>query len=251
MPSASITEPLRVIYKQLFPLPQHVPSYLSCETQICVVNSHAQYKLAWPSTAPSFDQFFSIHRGRKLKLPGVLQPRWSPCSTLLKTSLCLSCLPDVISVSNGNHMLNANTTSSMSAPPGSCDAASPPLCIHTHTPPHHPQPLMSPLLFPTVSHLLHRALFCLTYTVSFCFPPFFVLAVVLSFKQTLSDLAGIPQPSCVHCTLFQSPTWRSLKWNWSGGSKNPLWWLYRFTSVANQLFYCNRGAALMRRGLFW
>ncbi len=85
---------------------------------------------------------------------------------------------DVISVSNGNHMLNANTTSSMSAPSGSCDAVAPLNSLthsltHTHTPSHHPQPLMSPLLFPTVSHLLHREPFCFTYIVSFCFPPLF------------------------------------------------------------------------------
>lgn len=121
----------------------------------------------------------------------------------------------------------------------------PPLQIYTH----HPQPLMSPLLFPTVSHLLYRARFCFTYTVSLRFPPFFGPAVVLSFKH--SDLEGILRPSRVHCTLSQTPTWRSLIRNRAGGSKNPLWWLYRFTSVANQLFYCNRGAALMRRGLFW
>lgn len=45
MPAPSITEPLRVMYKQLFPPPQHVPSYLRSETQMCVVNGHAQYKL--------------------------------------------------------------------------------------------------------------------------------------------------------------------------------------------------------------
>lgn len=169
MPSVSITKPLRVIYKQQFPLLQHVRSYLCCETLICVVNGHAQNKLYWPSPAPGFDLFFSIHRGHKLKLPIVLEPCWSPCRTLLKTSLHLSCFPNMISASNRNHMLNADTTSTMSAPSGSCDAVLPPC---THTPPHHPQPLISPLLFPTVSHLFHRVLFCFTCTVSFCFPFF-------------------------------------------------------------------------------
>lgn len=87
MPSISITEPLRVIYKQRFPQPQHVLSYLFCKTQICVVNGHAQYKLAWPSPAPSFDLFFSIHTGHKLKLLHVPEPQCSPRSTQLKNIL--------------------------------------------------------------------------------------------------------------------------------------------------------------------
>lgn len=50
-----------IIYKQLFPLTQYIPSYFCCETQICVVTGHAQYKLAWLTPALCFDLFFSIH----------------------------------------------------------------------------------------------------------------------------------------------------------------------------------------------
>lgn len=156
LPSASFTESLMVICKQLFPLLQHILTYLCCETHICVVNGHAQYKLARSTPTPGFDLFFSIQR------PQVKAAR-HPLTTLIslynsaKNIVSLSCFPDVISVSNGNHMLNANTTSSMSAPSGSCDAPPPsPHALH----PNHPQPLMSPLLFPTESDLLHRVLFC-------------------------------------------------------------------------------------------
>lgn len=77
----------------------------------------------------------------------------------------------------------------------------------SHTPPRHPPPLMSPPLFPTVSHLLHRVLFCFTYSTPSLFP-FSLPAVVLPFKQSPSDLAGITRTSCA--TLIQPPTWRSL-----------------------------------------
>lgn len=48
-----------------------------------------------------------------------------------KTPSSLSCFLDVISASNGNHVLNANTTSSMSTPAGSCDAPSDPVYNYT------------------------------------------------------------------------------------------------------------------------
>lgn len=89
----------------------------------------------------------------------------------------------------------------------------------THTLPHRRQPQMSPLLFPTVSHLLHKALFCFACTISpppLFFPP---LAVVLSFKCTPSDLACNIRRSCVHFTLFQSPIWLGFVWYWSSGCK--------------------------------
>lgn len=62
-----------------------------------------------------------------------------------------------------------------------------PANTHTHTPPHHPQPLVSPLLFPTVSHLLHRALFCFTYTVALSVsPPFFLSLQLFCHSNTLT-----------------------------------------------------------------
>lgn len=145
----------------------------------------------------------------------------------------------------------------MQTPPPVCQLPQglvmlPPSRTHTHT------------LHPTTHNLWCRLfcfprclIFCTEHSfvshapVSLCFPPFCACSCAVIHADSLSDLAGILRASCVRCTLFQSATWRSLKWNWSGGSKNPLRWLYRFTSVANQLFYCNRGAALMRGGLFW
>lgn len=95
MPSASITEPLRVIYKQLFPLLQHVPSYLCSREQICVVM--VTHSISWPDLVQlrALICSFTIHKGHKLKLPDVPEPCCS-CRTLLKTSLHLSCFPDVI-----------------------------------------------------------------------------------------------------------------------------------------------------------
>lgn len=156
----------------------------------------------------------------------------------------------MINVSNGNYMLNANSTSSMSSLSGSCDAAPPFPCKHTHTTPPPAASGVASFVSHGVSSSAQSTLLFHIHCRSLRFPPFFfVPAVVLSFKH--SDLEGILRLSRVHCTLSKSPTWRSLIWNRAGGSKSPLWWLYRFTSVANQLFYCNRGAALMRRGLFW
>lgn len=153
MPAPPITEPLRAVYKQLFPPPQHVLSYLYCETQICVVNGHVKYKMAWPSPPQSFHHSF-LFWGHKLTLPDVLH--WSPCRTLLKTSLCFSCFPDVINDTNGNHMLNANTTSSTSTLSGSCDAAP----LHTHT---------------ESTHNLWGRLFCFPWCLIFCTECSFVL----------------------------------------------------------------------------
>lgn len=106
----------------------------------------------------------------------------------------------MISVSNGNHMLNANTTSSMSAPSGSCDAAPPtPPSLPTHTGTHTlstPPPATSDVasfVSHGVSSSAQSALLFHVH-VAFCFPHFFfffVPAVVPSFTQTLSDLAGI------------------------------------------------------------
>lgn len=163
----------------------------------------------------------------------------------------------MISVSNGNHMPKATPPPVCQLPQGLV-MLSPPLThknththARTHTSPNHPQPLMSPLLFPTVSHLLHRALFCLTHTVSFCrhaSPPFSPLQLVRHSNRH-SDLAGILRLSC---PVYFVSLWRRLD---SGTAlvvvKNPQRRLCRFTSAANQLFYCNRGAALMRGGLFW
>lgn len=124
--------------------------------------------------------------------------------------------------------------------------------IHTYpTPLHHPQPLMSPLLFPTVSHLLHRAFFCFTYTVFFFFLFFFCLQLFCHSNRHSLTL----QASHVHLVAIALYV-ISLPGIASSGTdlvlvKNLLWLLYRFTSLANQLFYCNRGAALMWRGLFW
>lgn len=135
----------------------------------------------------------------------------------------------------------------------------PPTTVHTqthtpHTPPHRPQPLLSPLLFPTVSCLLHRALFCFTSTLLFFF--FFVS---LSLRpQLFCHLSELPLTlkasldlSCVRFAPFPYPYLTSSQveafwWQW-----NPPRWLYRYLSLANQHFYCNRCAALMWRVLFW
>lgn len=93
-----------------------------------------------------------------------------------------------------------------------------PPCTHTQNP---------PTTFEVASFVSHGVsssaqsalLFCVSRL--FLFPPFSVLAVVLSFKQTLFDLAGILLLSHVHCTLCQSPTF-GIKWHRSGGCKNPL-----------------------------
>lgn len=235
VPAPPITRPLRAVYKQQFPPPRHVPRYLCCKTQICMVNGHAEYKMAWPSPAPSCDDFFRL-RGLKLKHHMSLN-----CVDLLvlRTSLRFICFPGAKSVSNGNHMPNANIISSDSGPTESC--VTPPL-TQTHTPPTTSD--VSPFVSHGVSSSVHSSL--LYFVRVFPVSPLF-LCLQLSCHSSTHSLTL--QASTT--VSSQPPTWRILLWNRSGGCKSLLWRLYRYTSVVNQLFYCNRGAALMWRGLFW
>lgn len=190
-----------VLYKQLFPPPLQVPSYLSCETQICVVNGHAQYKQAWPSPASSFDYFFSILQGHKIKLLGILEPHWSSCRTLLKNILWSKLFPDV------KKMLVMEIICWVQTPPPVCQLPQGLVTLYRHTLTLHPTACnlwCRPFCFPRC------LIFCTEHSFVSCTPllsvaPFFVLAVVLSFKQTLSELAGFLRPSPVHCTLFSIP----------------------------------------------
>lgn len=81
MPFASITEPLRIIYKQQFPLLQHVPSYLCSREQICV--DMVTHSISLPDLVQlqALICSFTIHRGHKLKLPGFPEPCCSCCKT--------------------------------------------------------------------------------------------------------------------------------------------------------------------------
>lgn len=243
-PAPPITRPLRAVYKQQFPPPQHVPRYLCCKTQICMVNGHTEYKMAWPSPAPSFDDFFCL-RGLKLKHHMSLN-----CVDLLvdgceKHPCVLFVFPGAKSVSNGNHMPNANIISGTSGPTESC-VAPPPVPprppTQTHTPPTTSD--VSPFVSHGVSSSVHSSL--LYFVRVFPVSPLF-LCLQLSCHSSTHSLTL--QASTT--VSSQPPTWRILRWNRSGGCKNPVRRLYRYTSVVNQLFYCNRGAALMWRGLFW
>lgn len=157
----------------------------------------------------------------------------------------------MISVSNGNHMLNANTTSSMSAPSGSCDAVPLP-CTYIHA--HSTPPPTTSDVASFVSHgVSSSAQSTLLFHVRRLFlspPPTFFFCVCLQLFCHSNRHSLTLQTSYDRLCFNPLPDVDS-----SGTDlvvvKNPLRWLYRFTSVANQLFYCNRGAALMRGGLFW
>lgn len=144
--------------------------------------------LSWPSRAPSTDQFFSVQR------PQVKVAR-CPWTLLIflqnsaKTSLCFSCFPDVVSVGNGSHMLNANTISSTSAPSGSCDAA--PLA-HTHTPPTN---LWCPVFcFPRCLIICTEHSFVFMCAVSLFCPFFFCL-------QLFCQSGSLTLQACCDCLM--------------------------------------------------
>lgn len=92
-----------------------------------------------------------------------------------------------LSVSNGNHMLNANTTSSVSHP------------AHSTT---------APTTFDAASFVSHgvstsnRPLFCFVHIVSFCFLS--SLSCSCHLNRHPSDLGGDRHHMTISCTLFCS-----------------------------------------------
>lgn len=191
----------------------------------------------WPDLVrlKAFHRFFSILRPQ---VKAARRPALIPSSNsaenipVLSLSSCLRCL---MSDANRNQMLNANTTSSTSTLSGSCDAALPP--------PQNP-----PTTFDVSSFVSHGVSSSAQSALLFCeavfvfSPPFSVL--VPSFRHSLTLQAS-------NCTFCVSP----LPDVTSSGTDlvvvKTLCSDYRFTSAANQLFYCNCGAALMWRVLLW
>lgn len=203
-----------------------------------MVNGHAEYKMAWPSPAPSCDDFFRL-RGLKLKhhmslncVDLLVEGCWEhPCVLFVFLALKVSVM-EIICQMQTSSPAHSGPTESCVAPP----------LTQTHTPPTTSD--VSPFVSHGVSSSVHSSL--LYFVRVFPVSPLF-LCLQLSCHSSTHSLTL--QASTT--VSSQPPTWRILLWNRPGGCKNLLWRLYRYTSVVNQLFYCNRGAALMWRGLFW
>lgn len=85
------------------------------------------------------------------------------------------------------------------------------------------------MLPPLYSHTLHPTPTTSDVASLFCFPRYLIFCT-----EPICHLNRHSHSSFEHL-VSTAPTWSCLKWTWSSCSKNPLWWLYRFTSVANQL----------------